>query len=37
MSGIVEKVRIQLVDALKLAVNTAINTGTLPQLTVPEL
>lgn len=36
MSGIVEKVRIRLVDALKSAVNTAINTGTLPQLTVPE-
>lgn len=36
MSGIVEKVRLQLVDALKSAVKAAINTGTLPQLTVPE-
>lgn len=36
MSGIVEKVHCQLMDALKSAVKAAINSGTLPQLTVPD-
>lgn len=36
MSGIVEKVRLQLADALKSAVQRAIAAGSLPQLTVPE-